>query len=460
MGAAEGIGRFYGDIDEVRISNTIRVPVWPPVTAAFTAFPISGNAPHLVNFTDQSTGDILGWNWVFGDGSTSTAQNPTHYYNAPGDYTVSLSVVGSGNNDTHTKIAYIQVSTQILLASSPTIVAPSESVTASWLGLTPTGNDWISMHPFNDPDSSYLSWQYAPGASGSLVFTAPAQPGWYNFRLFRNGTKVATSNPFQVQTLLSTVPPADFDGNGSTDVSVFRPSNGRWYTSTAGLLAAYGIAGDIPVPQDYDGDGDTDIAVYRPSNGRWYFYGGSSAGFGIAGDIPMPCDYDGDGDADIAIYRPSNGRWYVSGQGYTAYGIAGDIPVPGDYDGDGDCDVAIYRPSNGRWYVKDQGYAAWGIAGDIPVPGDYDGDGNFDIAIYRPSNGRWYVLGQGYVAYGIPGDIPVPGDYDGDGSWDQTIYRPSNGRWYMYGIGYEAFGIAGDYPLPARDTNIDGDPHE
>ncbi|MBW8010434.1 MAG: hypothetical protein FVQ83_04215 [Chloroflexi bacterium] len=96
----------------------------------------------------------------------------------------------------------------------------------------------------------------------------------------------------------------------------------------------------------------------------------------------------------------------------------------------------------------------------MPVPGDYDGDGDFDVAIYRPSNGRWYVLGQGYVAYGISGDIPVPGDYDGDGSWDQTIYRPSNGRWYMYGIGYEAYGIAGDYPLPARDTNIDGDPHE
>ncbi|MBW8009953.1 MAG: hypothetical protein FVQ83_01750 [Chloroflexi bacterium] len=254
--------------------------------------------------------------------------------------------------------------------------------------------------------------------------------------------------------------PADFDADGDTDVSVFRPSNGSWYTSTAGLLATFGIAGDIPVPQDYDGDGDADIVVYRPSNGRWYFYGGGSVGFGITGDIPMPCDYDGDGDADIAIYRPSNGRWYVKDQGYTAYGIAGDIPVPGDYDGDGDCDVAIYRPSNGRWYVQGQGYSAWGIPGDIPVPGDYDGDGDFDVAIYRPSNGRWYVLGQGYVAYGIAGDIPVPGDYDGDGDWDETIYRPSNGRWYTSGVGYTAFGIAGDYPLPARDTNIDGDPHE
>ena len=365
------------------------------------------------------------------------------------------------------------------------------SGTASWLysgvqqthAIVPIGDDdWMKFTVPSGSGRALLEtsgvtgdtrmWLYESDGTTLVEYDDDGGPGLWSYinqRCLSPGTYYVKIDDYADNSLIGeykidlTVfpcPPwADFDGDLDTDVSIFRPSNGRWYSSSAGLMAIHGIAGDIPVPGDYDGDGDTGIVVYRPSNGRWYFYGAGNSGFGIAGDIPMPCDYDGDGDDDIAIYRPSNGRWYVSGQGYVAYGISGDIPVPADYDGDGDCDYAIYRPSNGRWYIRGQGYWAWGIPGDIPVPGDYDGDGDFDVAIYRPSNGRWYVLGQGYLAWGIPGDIPVPGDYNGDGVWEKTIYRPSNGRWYAYGLGYTAFGIAGDYPLPARDTNIDGDPH-
>ena len=63
----------------------------------------------------------------------------------------------------------------------------------------------------------------------------------------------------------------DYDGDGKSDVSVFRPSNGAWYLnqSSAGFTgAAFGVSSDKIVPADYDGDGKTDIAVYR--NGSWY----------------------------------------------------------------------------------------------------------------------------------------------------------------------------------------------
>ncbi|OQY33655.1 MAG: hypothetical protein B6I38_03335 [Anaerolineaceae bacterium 4572_5.1] len=40
---------------------------------------------------------------------------------------------------------------------------------------------------------------------------------------------------------------------------------------------------------DFDGDGDTDISVYRPSNGKWYVMGQAFTSWGLTGDIPSPC---------------------------------------------------------------------------------------------------------------------------------------------------------------------------
>jgi len=72
-------------------------PPTPPV-AAFTSAPNSGTAPLNVAFTDTSTGTITSWLWSFGDGATSTLQNPTHSF-AAGTFSVSLTVAGpAGSN--------------------------------------------------------------------------------------------------------------------------------------------------------------------------------------------------------------------------------------------------------------------------------------------------------------------------------------------------------------------------
>lgn len=199
-----------------------------------------------------------------------------------------------------------------------------------------------------------------------------------------------------------------------------------FYGATAGggsIGFQWGVAGDIPVGGDYDNDGRTDFTVFRPQNGAWYSNLSSNNGFravffGQIGDKPVPADYDYDGITDVAVFRPSSGVWYVrrsSDEGLTAvqFGTNGDIPLTGDFDGDGRADFVVFRPSEGIWYLlgTTQGFRAvqFGLSTDFPVPGDYDGDGRHDVAVFR--QGVWYILGssRGFYAvqWGLPADVPV-----------------------------------------------------
>jgi subtilisin-like proprotein convertase family protein len=265
---------------------------------------------------------------------------------------------------------------------------------------------------------------------------------------------------------------ADFDGDGRTDLSVYRPSDGNWYiaASTAGISAInWGTATDIPVPGDYDNDHKADEAIYRPSTGEWFILNSSTSTATVA-TWGATGDFDGDNKADIAVYRPSNGTWYIvnSTNGLAVginWGVATDLPVPGDYDGDHKTDVVVYRPSDGTWYgiyssgISGGGFGInWGIATDKPVAADYDGDNKDDVAVFRPSEGNWYIIrssnqsGQ-IVNWGAATDILVPGDYDGDNTDDVAIYRPSSGEWFVLrstsGLLVSTWGGSTDKPVPA-----------
>jgi hypothetical protein len=386
-------------------------------------------------------------------------------------------IVGTGvhNGDTH---AYAMVPA----GGTPTPTATSTNTPTNSPTNTPTATATASHTPTNTPTNTptpthtptntptrtpTATATNTPMATPSLTTTPTSTP---------TNTATPTNTPTSTPTITpSPTPPlrsrADFDGDGRTDLSVYRPSEGNWYYqgSTSGFVGVhFGVSTDIPAPADFDHDGKTDISVYRPSTGFWYRISSSDntvsfVNFGLNGDIPQAGDYDGDGRADQAVFRPSNGTWYwlrsIDGQfAGMQFGQNGDKPVVGDYDNDGRMDLAVFR--GGIWYrlnSSNNSFAAevFGFDTDIPAPADYDGDDRDDVAVFRPSDGNWYFHysgnGQyGGIHWGQNGDVPVPGDYDGDNHYDVAIYR--GGVWYINGSNGDTvasqFGLAADIPIP------------
>ena len=133
---------------------------------------------------------------------------------------------------------------------------------------------------------------------------------------------------------------ADFDGDGTSDLAVWRPTTGQWFVIDSGTntfhVSTFGVAGDIPVDGDFDGDSRADLAVFRPATGHWFRLnseGFQDDQFGQAGDVPTPGDYDSDGKTDLSVFRPATGenfRRTSRGQfTVSTFGANGDVPIAG-----------------------------------------------------------------------------------------------------------------------------------
>ncbi len=115
------------------------------VTAAFTADPTSGIAPLTVNFTDQSIGAIT-FNWSFGNGNTSTTQNPNTIYNTNGTFTIML--IASSGPCSDTAYATIVINDGLSL-EIPNVFTPNGDGTNDFFSIKSTGIKEISLQIFN-----------------------------------------------------------------------------------------------------------------------------------------------------------------------------------------------------------------------------------------------------------------------------------------------------------------------
>lgn len=167
----------YACPDTLYIPNYVHIS--PPI-ASFVSNPNCSNRLTR-SFSDRSIGADT-WLWNFGDGSTSSLQNPTHYYNTSGSYTVSLTV---HNNTTGCDYTY---STSLLIINEhPDFIANDTSVCKG----TPIILNAIQITPayFNT-----IAWNYGDNTTGAGTPTTKtySNTGVYNIKLFttdKNGCK-------------------------------------------------------------------------------------------------------------------------------------------------------------------------------------------------------------------------------------------------------------------------------
>ena len=363
--------------------------------ADFSGTPTSGVAPLTVDFTDLSSNAPTGWGWYFGDGGSSNQQNPTHTYQSPGIYDVTMSCANVFGTDTITKTAYIQVTAQAVT---------EEIVTGSGAG------------PGNAPEVRFWDHASPPNLVGS--FGPYGSSDW--------GTNVAM---------------LDVIGGGQYEV-VTGPGPGplygpqiRGFTAQGTVLSklnfyGYGTLryGAQVAGGDIEPDGHHEIvtspgpgAVFGPHQRGWNydgtslspitrinFFSNQTLRFGArngAGDL------DGDGSADLltgagagAVFAPHVRAWDVSANPTTPMpvnlfaftsGTHGAAVSAGDLDADGrDSIVAVHGPdgvSSGEVAVFDltggsvssvlRFTAFSNLGGAEPAAGDLDADGADDLVI-------------------------------------------------------------------------------
>jgi hypothetical protein len=290
-----------------------------------------------------------------------------------------------------------------------------------------------------------------------------------------------TVQPFRYTVAGASFVPGDFNGDRLTDVLVYRESDGlfaKWYSTDPGACLPDFFYRDVrytlPNAQvyigDFNGDGLSDVFIYRPSDGlfaKWYAHPYIEAL--LAPDfvyqevrVTIPNaeiylgDFNGDGLTDVFIYRRSDGafaKWYSTADIGPAflyqelrYGPTNATIVTGDFNGDGLTDVLLYQPAYGsggrfqKWYSTpgigpdfDRMAARTTIGNATVVTGDFNGDGLTDVFIYRPLDGvfaKWYSsdYGPDFLYQDFRSTYRFSriftGDFDGDGRTDLLIATP------------------------------------
>ncbi|MEP6625809.1 MAG: PKD domain-containing protein, partial [Acidimicrobiia bacterium] len=247
--------------------------------ADFTATPTSGAGSVTVTFTDTSANHPTSWAWDFGDGATSTAQNPSHNYTTAGNYAVSLTATNSGGTNTRVRSDLIHVSNgPLTVAAAADTYVRSDSAFSNYgtqatiQGLkSGNGNKAVTYQPYvrftvpalpAAPTSAKLRLFVtdASAATGTLFATSatfPETTTTYNNRPATTGAQISASKAatlgqwveFDVTAQVAAAGNYGFTlTNGAADAVAFSSREGANAPQLVFTFPAASSTGSLPNP--------------------------------------------------------------------------------------------------------------------------------------------------------------------------------------------------------------------
>ncbi len=249
------VSNSFGTTTSIK-SNYIKIT--PPPVAGFFGTPTSGASPLTVNFTDTSANNPTGWQWNFGDGSTSTVQNPPHTYvsSTVATYTVRLIVTNSLGTSTSTLTNYIKV-------SPPPIAgffgSPTSGISPLTVNFTDTSANIPTAWAWSFGDGSisniqYPSHQYTVSTSASFTVTLIASNSFgANTAVYANYIQVTPPPPIAQFYGFPTSGTSPLIVN-FTDTSLNNPTSWSWNFgdgSTASIQNPVHTYGIVSSPTSY-----------------------------------------------------------------------------------------------------------------------------------------------------------------------------------------------------------------
>jgi PKD repeat protein len=237
----------------------------PPV-ASFTTDKTNVAAGEAVQFTNSSTGEVTSWSWDFGDGNTSTQQNPFHTYNEKGSYTASLAVFNKAGSDTATLAIIVRGPPVASFTTDETKVAVGDTVqftnsstgevnSLSWdFGDGNTSTQENPSHAYAEKGNYTASLTVSNKAGSDTATSAITvlEPPRANFSASETRVKLDTSIQFTDESGGDVDSWSwDFgDGNTSTEQNP-SPTYKDTGTYTVSLTVSNAISSDTRAKKDY-----------------------------------------------------------------------------------------------------------------------------------------------------------------------------------------------------------------
>jgi len=410
------------------------------VSADFSATPVSGVFPLVVQFSDASTGSITSWLWNFGDGQTSTEQNPQHMYSAAGSYSVSLTVNGPSGSDIETKTDYVNVYTPVsanFSANQTSGIAP--------LSVTFTNN--------STGDYTSTNWTFGDGGTSSSInpVYVYATGGTYPVSLIVSGpggedteTKTNYITVYTPVTASFSATPTSgiapltvsFTNTSSGDYTSLSWNFGDGNTSTdTNPTHEFATPGNFTVTLTASGPGGTDIETYTDYITVYQAVNAEFSADLNSGIAPLEIHFTNLSTGDYATlsWDFGDGGTSTDANPTYVYNAGGTFTVTLTVSGNGGTDqetktayISIYSPVTADFtYTPANGIAPLTVQFTNTSSGDYDtlawnfGDGSPVSNEVDPEHvfeaGGTYIVtltalgtgGQGIQTHSIEVFIPV-----------------------------------------------------